>query len=343
MSATASPGPAADLRLDSLHRWLRRTVAGPVREVKPASRDASFRRYFRAHLAGGTVIVMDAPPDKEDCRPYIRVAGLLRAAGLHAPEILAQDLEQGFLLLSDLGTRTYLDALDNETAAALFRDASDALIRWQLASRPGVLPPYDEALLRREIDLFPEWYVGRHLQLSLTSKQQETWTAVSTLILRQNLSQAQVYVHRDYMPRNLMVSDPNPGILDFQDAVCGPVTYDVVSLFKDAFISWEEEQVLDWAVRHWEKAKKAGLPVPADFGEYYRDLEWMGVQRHLKVLGIFARIHYRDGKPHYLGDTPRFLNYVRRAAARYDALTPLRRLLDDWEERAASIGGDGPP
>jgi len=330
-------GPVADSRLESLRLWLQQVVTEPVLDLQPASVDASFRRYFRAQLPGRTAIVMDAPPDKEDCAQFIKVADLLHAAGLHAPEIQARDLSQGFLLLSDLGTRTYLDVLNNDNAAPLFRDASDALIRWQLASRPDVLPPYDETLLRREIDLFPDWYVREHLKLTLTSKQQAVLTEAFALIIRQNLSQPRVYVHRDYMPRNLMVSDPNPGIIDFQDAVYGPITYDAISLFKDAFISWPEEQVLDWVIRYWEKAKKAGLPVHADFGEYYRDLDWMGLQRHLKVLGIFARIHYRDGKPHYLTDTPRFLNYVRQTAIRYSTLTPLLRLLDELENRAASI------
>lgn len=338
MSTAIHSDPAADPRLELLYAWLRRTVTEPVLDLQPASVDASFRRYFRAQLSDRTVIVMDAPPDKEDCRPFIKVAGLLHAADLHAPEILAQDLNQGFLLLSDLGTRSYLEVLNADNAAALFRDASDALIRWQQASRPDVLPPYDEALLRRELDLFPDWYVRQHLQLTLTPKQQETLAQAFALILRQNLSQPRVYVHRDYMPRNLMVSEPNPGVLDFQDAVYGPVTYDVISLFKDAFISWEEEQVLDWVIRYWEKAKKVGLPVYADFGEYYRDMEWMGLQRHLKVLGIFARIHYRDGKPHYLADTPRFMNYVRETAKRYSNLTPLLRLVDELENRSVQIG-----
>ncbi len=338
MSSATHSDPAADPRLELLRQWLRQTITEPVLDLQPVSVDASFRRYFRAHLPGRTVIVMDAPPDKEDCRAFIKVAGLLRAAQLHAPEILAQDLNQGFLLLSDLGTQTYLDVLNAGNAAALFRDASDALIRWQLASRPEILPPYDEVLLRREIDLFPDWYVRQHLKLTLTPKQRETLAQAFTLIIEQNLSQPRVYVHRDYMPRNLMVSEPNPGIIDFQDAVYGPVTYDVLSLFKDAFISWEEEQLLDWVIRYWEQAKKAGLPVPVDFGEYYRDLEWMGLQRHLKVLGIFARIHYRDGKPHYLTDTPRFMNYVRQTAARYSTLTPLLLLLDELENRSMQIG-----
>ena len=279
---------------------------------------------------------MDAPPEREDCRPFIRVATLMRAAGLHVPEIIAQDLERGLLLLSDLGTTTYLKELDNGNADALFRDAIRALVDWQLASRPDALPPYDEALLTREIALFPEWYIGRHLEIALDAREREMLAKGSALLVANALAQPRVYVHRDYMPRNLMVSEPNPGILDFQDAVWGPITYDVVSLFRDAFISWDEAQVLDWTVRYWEKAKRAGLPVPADFGAFYRDFEWMGLQRHLKVLGIFARIHYRDGKRGYLEDTPRFLRYARAVCERYNELAPILAVLDRVEQRPSA-------
>jgi len=281
---------------------------------------------------------MDAPPEHEDCRPFVRIAALMRAAGLNTPEVLAQDLERGFLLLTDLGTTTYLKALNDANADDLFRDASDALLRLQLASRAGVLPSYDEALLRRELDLFPDWYVARHLGIELNGEQRQMLADTTALIVANNLAQPAVYVHRDYMPRNLMVAEPNPGVLDFQDAVFGPITYDVVSLFKDAFVSWDEGRVLDWTVRYWEKAKRAGLPVTADFGEYYRDFEWMGLQRHLKVLGIFARINYRDGKPGYLKDTPRFVRYVRAVCDRYVALTPLARLFDQLENRGVTAG-----
>lgn len=318
-----------DARRTSLERWLAAHYGDARFILTPASEDASFRRYFRVRLDdGATAIAMDAPPDKEDCRPFVRVAGLLREAGLHAPEVRAQDLAQGFLLLSDLGTRTYLQELAAGNAAALFGDATDALVRWQLATRAGALPPYDEALLRREMQLFPEWYVGRHRGKKLDAEQGEFLETVVRLLVQSALAQAAVYVHRDYMPRNLMVCEPNPGVLDFQDAVIGPISYDVVSLFRDAFVSWQEEQVLDWTVRYWEKAKRAGLPVAPDFAEFWRALEWMGLQRHLKVLGIFARIHYRDGKPRYLEDTPRFLGYARSVASRYSALAPLLRLLD---------------
>ena len=319
-----------DARRSALERWLAGYYGGARFILTPASEDASFRRYFRARLEDGrTAIAMDAPPEKEDCRPFVRVAAMLREAGLHAPEVLAEDLAQGFLLLSDLGTRTYLRELEPGNAARLFGDATDALVRWQLATRAGALPPYDEALLRREMRLFPEWYVGRHLKKEFDAAQAESLETIFRLLVQSALGQPAVYVHRDYMPRNLMVCEPNPGVLDFQDAVLGPISYDVVSLFRDAFVSWEEAQVLDWTARYWEKAKRAGLPVAQDFGEFWRAFEWMGLQRHLKVLGIFARIRYRDGKPKYLEDAPRFLAYASSVAKRYAALAPLQRLLDE--------------
>jgi len=315
-----------DDRRAALQRWLEARLPGAGFSLASASEDASFRRYFRATLEDGrSFVAMDAPPDKEDCRPFVKVAGLLREAGVHAPEVHAQDLAQGFLLLADLGTRTYLQELTAQNAARLFGDATDALIKWQLASRAGVLPDYDEALLRREMNLFPEWYLQKHLGKTVP---RESLESIFALLAKSALAQPAVYVHRDYMPRNLMVCDPNPGVLDFQDAVLGPITYDAVSLVRDAFLSWQEEQVLDWTVRYWEKAKKAGLPVDADFAEFWRSFEWMGLQRHLKVLGIFARINYRDGKPKYLADTPRFLKYARDTAGRYRELAPLIRLLD---------------
>jgi hypothetical protein len=319
----------ADTRRDALERWLAPHL-GTSFELAPASEDASFRRYWRANLHDGrSYVAMDAPPEKEDCRPFVRVARMLREAGVHAPEILAQDLAQGFLLLSDLGTRTYLHELNPANATPLFADATAALLRWQLATRAGELPPYDEALLRREMNLFPEWYVQRHLQQTLSSAQKDALENIFALLVKSALAQPAVYVHRDYMPRNLMVCEPNPGVLDFQDAVLGPITYDMVSLVRDAFISWGDEQVLDWSVRYWEKAKRAGLPVAADFGEFWRAFEWMGLQRHLKVLGIFARINYRDGKPKYLQDTPRFIDYALSVSKRYRELAPLARLLDE--------------
>ena len=281
---------------------------------------------------------MDAPPPQEDCRPFVRIAGLLTAAGLNAPRVIAQDVDQGFLLLSDLGNTTYLAAINEHNANALFGDALDSLVQWQLASKPAVLPSYDHTLLRRELALFPDWYISRHLGVKLSETQRQVLYNAFDLIVRSNLAQPQVYVHRDFMPRNLMLSEPNPGILDFQDAVYGPISYDVASLFKDAFLSWPEERVLDWTVRYWQKAKKAGLPVRADFGEFYSECEWMGLQRHLKVMGIFARLNYRDGKPDYLSDTPRFSQYVRSVAYRYAKLKPLLMLFDDLENVAAKSG-----
>jgi len=318
-----------DNRLAAVERWLAAQLPAGF-TLTPASEDASFRRYFRASLDDGrTFVVMDAPPDKEDCRPFVHVAHLLRDAGVNAPEVLAQDLEQGFLLLTDLGTRTYLHELSPQNATLLFSDATDTLIKWQLATRTGELPPYDEALLLREMNLFSDGYVARHLKTDLSPARKADLEKIFELLTRSALAQPAVYVHRDYMPRNLMVSQPNPGVLDFQDAVIGPITYDAVSLVRDAFVSWEEEQVLDWTVRYWERAKKAKLPVDRDFGEFWRAFEWMGLQRHLKVLGIFARINYRDGKPKYLSDTPRFLRYAREVSKRYNALAPLLRLLDE--------------
>jgi aminoglycoside/choline kinase family phosphotransferase len=318
-------------RLEALDAWLGSTLGGREFTREPASADASFRRYFRVACEGRTLVAMDAPPEREDCRPFVKVAGLMREAGLHVPEIVAQDLGQGFLLLSDLGTRTYLQAFDGTNEDRLFRDATRALVDWQAASREGELAPYDEALLRRELALFPDWYVERHLGVTLDPAGRESLEEVFRRILARNLAEPRVFVHRDFMPRNLMVSEPNPGVLDFQDAVHGPISYDIASLWRDAFVTWEEERVLDGTIRYWEAARKRGLPVRADFGEFWRDVEWMGLQRHLKVLGIFARIHYRDGKPGYLGDTPRFLAYVRHACARYGELHPLARLLDRLE------------
>jgi aminoglycoside/choline kinase family phosphotransferase len=321
-----------DDRLAALTRWLAGPLAGPDFTLAPASADASFRRYFRATLADGrSFVAMDAPPEKEACGPFLHVAGLLRAAGVHAPRIHAQDLAQGFLLLEDLGRRTYLDALNQETASALMSDAIGALLKWQLATRPAELPPYDEVLLRRELALFPEWYAARHLARPLSAAQAASFESVCALLLASALAQPSVYVHRDYMPRNLMVSAPNPGVLDFQDAVVGPITYDIVCLMRDAFLSWEEERVLDWTARYWEQARKAGLPVAADFSEFWRAFEWMGLQRHLKVLGIFARLTHRDGKQKYVADTPRFVAYARTVARRYAALSPLARLLDELQ------------
>jgi aminoglycoside/choline kinase family phosphotransferase len=318
-----------DFRLVELERWLDAQFPSQARTLAPASADASFRRYWRATVAGRSHIVMDAPPDKEDCRPFLHVAGLFAAAGVHVPAVRAHDLESGFLLLEDLGDATYLDAFERRAdPAPLYAAATDALIRIQLASRPGVLPEYDRALLERELGLFPEWYVARELGRELAPADRGVLQTAFEALLANTLAQPRVYVHRDYHSRNLMLSDPMPGVLDFQDAVHGPVTYDLVSLLRDAYVRWDEAQVIDWAVRYWERARQAGLPVRADFAEFYRDFEWMGVQRQLKVVGIFSRLCHRDGKSRYLADIPRVLAYLLAACRRYRELAPLAGLVD---------------
>ena len=341
-------------RLEQLHAWLAATLPGQPFDLAPASADASFRRYFRLTFADGSpsCIVMDAPPEQEDVRPWLHVAELFRAAGAHVPEVLAQDLDQGFLLLSDLGSTTYLNALqppagqapDLHRAAHLYADALGALAAIQCASRPGVLPEYDRALLLRELQLFPEWYIARHKGVTLTDKESATLDAAFEKILAVNLAEPQVFVHRDYHSRNLMLLEPadglgaNPGIIDFQDAVYGPITYDLVSLFKDAYIRWDEEFILDLLIRYWETAKKLGLPVRDEFADFHRDFEWMGVQRHIKVLGIFARLCHRDGKDGYLADMPLVMDYLRRACKRYRDLGPLLKLLDRLEPEDVQVG-----
>ena len=326
-------------RQQQLTAWLHSQFPNEAFDLAPASADASFRRYFRATFADHSLVVMDAPPQHEDCRPFLHIGKLFEAAGVHVPHVYAQDLEQGFLLLSDLGNVTYLQALSGGAAAhELYGAATDALIKIQLASRENELPPYDEALLLREMQLFPEWYIAKHLNITLTDKQHAKLKEVFARIIANNLAQPRVYVHRDYHSRNLMVSEPNPGILDFQDAVYGPITYDLASLFKDAYIHWEEAEIIDWLIRYWEKARKAGLPVARDFSDFYRDYEWMGVQRHLKVLGIFARLCHRDGKDGYLKDLPLVMAYLRAACARYIDLKPLLNLLDELEPRDNQVG-----
>ena len=322
-----------------LTSWLHSLYPDENFSLAPASSDASFRRYFRVTFAARSLIAMDAPPELEDCRPFLHAGSLFEAAGASVPHVYHHDLTQGFLLLSDLGHTTYLDALKcceagDSAPAKLYNAATDALIKIQLASRPELLPPYDAALLLREMRLFPEWYIAKHHKLTLSAVQHAKLEQVFAAISENNLAQPRVYVHRDYHSRNLMVSDPNPGILDFQDAVYGPITYDLASLFKDAYIRWEEPQIIDWLIRYWEKARKAGLPVSADFSEFYRDYEWMGVQRHLKILGIFARLYHRDGKDGYLADLPLVMSYLRAACMRYIALKPLLNLLDQMEPQA---------
>ena len=338
-------------------QWLDRV--GPAHGLDPASvrlasADASFRRYLRVEASDGSRIIMDAPPDKENCEPFVRIARLMTQAGLRVPQVLAWDPPQGFLLLSDLGHQTMMQAIDQDNAPAnlpLYLHAVDALVAWQLASRPDVLPPCDEPLLRRELDLFPQWYLQQARAVTLDVRMQETLAASFAHIVRENLCWPSVYVHRDFMPRNLMmpVTDGDRstrpsvlGVLDFQDAVFGPITYDIASLMRDAFLSWDEAFVLDVTIRYWEKARAAGLPVGSDFGAFYRGVEWMGLQRHLKVAGIFARLTLRDGKPQYLADAPRFIQYIRATAARYRELKPLLRLVDQVqgiEERSGFAYG----
>ena len=318
-----------DFRLAALQRWLGAQFRDAPFTLVPASEDASFRRYWRLCFADGrSFVVMDAPPDKEDCGPFLHVAGVFSAAGVHVPRIHAQDLAAGFLLLEDLGSTTYLDYFSDHDPGAPYAAATDALVRIQLASRPGVLPEYDRALLERELRLFPDWYLARELRRQLSPAEAGTLQGAFEALLANNLAQPRVFVHRDYHSRNLMACDPLPGILDFQDAVYGPISYDLASLFRDAYVRWDEAQVLDWVVRYWEKARKARLPVSDDFAEFYRDFEWMGAQRQLKVVGIFARLCHRDGKQRYLADIPRVLGYLHAACRRYRELAPLARLLD---------------
>lgn len=326
-------------RLQQIHIWLEKNLTESVVSIAPASADASFRRYFRATLSdGSTRIIMDAPPEHEDCRPYLHIAEIFRAAQVHVPQVYAQDLAQGFLLLSDLGNTTYLSALTQENAGALYADAMGALAAIQQSSRPGVLPEYDRATLLRELMLFPEWYVNRHKNITLSEAENSSLMQVFEEILAVNLAEPKVFVHRDFHCRNLMVSTPNPGVLDFQDAVYGPITYDLVSLFKDAYIHWDEEQTLDWLIRYWETARHLDLPVRSDFSEFHRDYEFMGAQRHLKVLGIFARLYHRDGKDGYLKDMPLVMHHLKATCRRYHELRPLLQLLDRLDPEDTKIG-----
>ncbi len=322
-----------------IQSWLLKIYPELAPRLTPVAGDASFRRYFRLNLANGDhYIVMDAPPQHEDCRPFVQVAQLLAQTGVQVPEILHADLDQGMLVLSDFGDTTYLAAITPDNAHALYMAALGALVHFQHGKCAGILPEYDRSLLMRELRLFDEWYVARHLGHAPDAAETAVLQGVYAALLDNVLAQPQVLVHRDYHSRNLMLTDAGPGILDFQDAVCGPITYDLVSLLRDAYIDWEEAQVLDWAIRYWEKARRAGLPVRSDFAEFYRDFEWMGMQRHLKVLGIFARLNYRDGKSGYLQDLPRVLAYVHQVAQRYRDFAPLVALLDRWHNVAQTDG-----
>jgi N-acetylmuramate 1-kinase len=332
----------------AFERWLKplaQTFQLDAASLAPASADASFRRYLRIASPTRTYIVMDAPPPHEDVRPFVDIAARIKAAGLHAPDVLAVDEAQGFLLLSDLGSTLYLQALsdaDPAEADRLMRSAIGALVRWQTHVDATGLPPYDDALLRRELQLFPDWCVQREFNVTWSSEQQATWQRLCDLLVQSALAQPKVAVHRDWMPRNLMRAEPDPGILDFQDAVLGPITYDVASLLRDAFISWDEEREIDWAVRWWQQARAtpalAGHPFADDFGECWRALEWMGLQRHLKVLGIFCRLKHRDGKPRYSSDLARFFAYATRVALRYRPLAPLLTLIEPLSGQAVRAG-----
>ncbi|MGF6224484.1 aminoglycoside phosphotransferase family protein [Pseudomonas frederiksbergensis] len=329
--------PDQDVRLQHLKVWLDEQLAilfaeqgwgtVPPATLTAASSDASFRRYFRWEGAGRSFVVMDAPPPQENCKPFVDIAFLLAKSGINVPKIYAEDLERGFLLLNDLGNKTYLDVIDSENADDLFKDALQALLAFQQLPMVAPLPSYDVALLRRELELFPEWYVKRELGIEFDPAQQTLWQQISDLLIDSALAQPKVLVHRDYMPRNLMLSEPNPGVLDFQDAVYGPVTYDVTCLFKDAFLSWPEERVRGWLEDYWQQAGALDIPVQPDFEDFLRASDLMGVQRHLKVIGIFARICHRDGKPRYLGDVPRFFAYIDAVIARRPELAELGELL----------------
>ncbi|NYT63197.1 phosphotransferase [Alcaligenaceae bacterium] len=337
---------SAESRLPILKSWLQ-DIANKHKlkldTLRPASSDASFRRYYRLQAGAGTAIVMDAPPEQEDCRPFIQVGGLLEQAGLHVPGILAQNLQQGFLLLTDLGEQTYYQAiqagLDDSRLQKLYRDAIAALVRMQQANAAS-LPAYDTARLAQELTVFPEWYAQRHCNATLTQAEQATLHDAFALLIADNVKQPSVLVHRDFHSPNLMVCETgiNPGIIDYQDALAGPLSYDIASLVMDARTTWEEAQQLDWAIRYWEAARAAGLAVSSDFADFHQAYEWMGLQRNLRILGIFSRLSYRDGKHGYLDHIPRVNTYVRQVAGRYRAFRPLLRVLDKLENRQVVAG-----
>ncbi len=344
--STLTTSNADSERLAAIHTWLKTITTPSLRldTMRPASSDASFRRYFRIDGGDGkSYIVMDAPQPAEDVRPFIQIAELFAQINLTVPKVLAQDSQQGLLLLTDLGTQMYFDELKdseaNDTTHKLYMDAIDSLVLMQSHSQAEVLPEYDRAFLLRELMIFPEWYINKHLGVTLDAEQNASLLKVFDALLANIVAQPQVYVHRDYHSRNLMVMEQgNPGILDFQGALYGPITYDLVSLLRDAYLQWDEEKVLDWAIRYWEKARRAGLPVTPDFDQFYRDFEFMGLQRHIKILGIFARLAHRDGKLAYLKDIPLVMAYVRKTSQRYNILIPLLRLLDVIEDTAPVVG-----
>lgn len=331
-------------RHDRLTRWVGQLLGTDAFTLKAASSDASFRRYWRARHGDATLVVMDAPPGLEDCGRFVDLARRLRAVGLHTPEIHGEDQTQGFLALSDLGERSYLDELSVENADRLYGDALEALATLQARGPVEDLPPYDDAFLRRELDIFREWYLTRHLGAALDTGEQSDWVQICDALVASALEQPRVCVHRDFHSRNLMRTEPNPGILDFQDAVAGPVTYDLVSLLRDCYIAWEPERVIDWALGYLQLAQQSGVLSPMDPGRFLRWFDLMGVQRHLKACGIFARLHHRDGKSGYLADIPRTLGYVRAVSARYPEIaglgTLIGRRLDSPDATGATLSAE---
>ena len=331
MTTAAEPTPRELARLE----WARTATRNPDFELHRASMDAGFRSYWRGAVVPGSVpgtdaasvIVMDSPPDKEDVRPWLRLRDVLEGGGVRVPRVLARDVERGFLLLEDLGADTYLHVIGLHNADALFDDAITQLLKLQAIPCPADLPAYDEALLARELRLFDEWYLGHHLGLALDCGDMDRLELVYRRLIDAALAQPQVLVHRDFMPRNLMPAADGPAVLDFQDAVRGPIAYDALSLFKDAFLSWPEDRVEAWLAHYHARAADAGLPVP-DLARFRRDADWIGVQRHLKVIGIFARLWHRDGKPKYLADVPRFFAYLDGVLPRYPELAPLAEVIE---------------
>ncbi len=331
---------ASDPRADARTTWTREVLRDPDATPVRASMDAGFRSYWRAHTPDGTglltsVIVMDSPPELEDVRPWLQVRALLESGGVCVPGVLAQDIEAGFLLLEDLGADTYLHVINSGNADLLFEHAITQLLKLQAITPPTDLPAYDEVMLARELRLFDEWFCGHHLGMSLDCGDLEILDAAYRFLIDSALAQPQVLVHRDFMPRNLMpVQDrlhdgvpDGPAVLDFQDAVRGPIAYDALSLFKDAFLSWPPLRVKIWLERYHARATEAGLPVPPQ-EQFLRDVELIGVHRHLKVIGIFARLQHRDGKPRYLADLPRFLIYLDEVLPRHPELHGLQRFIE---------------
>jgi N-acetylmuramate 1-kinase len=317
----------ADPRAEARLAWAREATGDSGIGLVRASVDAGFRSYWRTTGVSPSRIVMDSPPDKEDVRPWLRIRALLDRGGVRVPQVLAEDVDAGFLLMEDLGTDTYLHVIHADNADALFDDAVTQLLKLQAIPPPDELPAYDEALLLRELRLFDEWFCGHHLALVLDCDDLERLDLVHRRLVDAALAQPQVLVHRDYMPRNLMPVPGGPAVLDFQDAVRGPIAYDPLSLFKDAFLSWPQQRVDAWLDRYHARAVEAGLPVPG-LQRFRHDIDMIGVQRHLKVIGIFARLHHRDGKPKYLQDVPRFFDYLDAVVPRHAELAPLHELLE---------------